>query len=84
MFGAGSPVTRQDMAVMAARALNREADSQKSEFKDSSEIAEYADGAVRYLTQKGVISGFEDNTFRPVENCSRAQAAKVIRRLMTL
>ena len=84
MFGTGSPVTRQDMAVMAARALNAEVDSQKSDFKDSSEIAGYADGAVWYLTQKGVISGFEDNTFRPVENCSRAQAAKVIRRLMTL
>ena len=68
---------------MAARALNAEVDSQKSDFKDSSEIAEYADGTVWYLTQKGVISGFETTPSARLK-VLEGTATKVIRRLMTL
>lgn len=42
-------------------------DTENSEY--SKEIAE--------LTELGIISGFEDNTFRPKTNVTRAQAAKM-------
>ncbi|BAF60986.1 hypothetical membrane protein [Pelotomaculum thermopropionicum SI] len=32
---------------------------------------------VRYLTDKGIINGFPDGTFRPAESVTRAQAAKI-------
>ncbi|OPX81407.1 MAG: Cellulosome-anchoring protein precursor [Pelotomaculum sp. PtaB.Bin013] len=33
---------------------------------------------MRYLAEKGIISGFPDGTFRPTESLTRAQAAKVM------
>ncbi len=33
---------------------------------------------VRYLTDKGIFKGFPDGSFRPAENVTRAQAAKVM------
>jgi hypothetical protein len=34
--------------------------------------------AVQFLTQKGVIRGYEDSTFRPLQDLSRAEAVKIL------
>ena len=52
--------------------------SGKAEFADSEKIAPYAREAVENLALRGVISGFEDGSFAPCENITRAQAAKLI------
>lgn len=80
-FGTGATVSRQDAAVMLYRTFADE-DSTESEnvlnFKDSIKIAEYAAQAVIWMQEKNIISGFPDNTFRPEEGLTRAQAAKII------
>ena len=77
-FGTGQFISRQDAAVMICRALN--VDNQKSDtkFADKNEIAEYAVEYVAFLNAEGIISGFDDNTFRPDECCTRAQMAKIL------
>lgn len=35
------------------------------------------DGAVSYLIREGIISGYEDGTFRPYNNITRAEFAKI-------
>lgn len=77
-FGTGSPITRQDAAVMLYRACGYVNVSGKAEFADSEKIAPYAREAVENLALRGVISGFEDGSFAPCENITRAQAAKLI------
>lgn len=78
-FGIGENITRQDACVMLLRAMVTAPDSEANiNFADSSEISAYAKDAVAFLTQKGIISGFNDNTFRPRELCTKAQAAKII------
>ena len=52
--------------------------SGKSAVKDSDKIAGYALESVEKLVNAGIISGFEDGTFRPAEMLTRAQAAKLI------
>jgi carboxypeptidase T len=39
---------------------------------------EYFYEAVRYLTCAGVVSGYSDNTFRPYNNTTRGQMAKIV------
>lgn len=84
-FGIGIELTRQDLCVMAVRVKGLEENAGNAiDFADSEAIAEYAKGAVSYLVKSGVVNGFTDNTFRPEEKCTRAQAAKVVYELMEI
>ena len=85
-FGLGTPITRQDMAVLLSRILENVNSMENTELKfaDSSSIDEYAVKGVSMLSQLKVIAGYEDNTFKPRELCTRAQAARVINSLMKM
>lgn len=82
-FGIGENITRQDMAVMTARALracgmNLVAAREYAEFADENAIAEYAISDVIGLYEAGVINGKGNGCFDPVGNATRAEAAKII------
>lgn len=81
-FGIGQFITRQDMAVIAYRALQLqyvELTGNKSSliFEDASDISDYAKEAVDRLQREGIIMGM-DKKFFPMEFSTRAQAAKII------
>ena len=76
MFGTGLEITRQDAAVMLARAIG--AENGEGSFSDDSEIADYAKGSVYALKDKGIISGREDGSFDPYGKCTRAECAVMI------
>lgn len=79
-FGIGAFVKRQDIAVIINNTLTYLGGKLKEvknvEFSDT--VDEYAEAAVSCLANAGIINGFEDNTFRGQETCTRAQAAKLI------
>jgi len=80
-FGAGENISRQDMAVMIFRALEKAAVSiEKADgsFSDMNDISAYALEAVFALQNKGIISGVGNGVFAPLENANRAQAATII------
>ncbi len=78
-FGVGQGVTRQDIATVIYRVIDEpELEGGKKAFYDEADIADYAKTAIEYLASTNVINGFDDNTFRPSEICTRAQAAKII------
>ncbi len=81
-FGIGEKITRQDLAVVIARALGLEDTEEKADFKDFDKIPDYAKTAVIKLSKLGIITGFEDGTFRGSEPCTRAQAAVIIDRAL--
>lgn len=86
-FGVGDNITRQDMCVMAYNMLKKRMDisaAENAEFADSDEIAEYAMEAVATLTANGILNGVGNNEFKPLDNATRAQAAKVVYLLMNL
>lgn len=81
LFGTGENITRQDMACMLYNLLNCKNVNivpENNQFSDNGAISPYAENAVDTLTTLGIIGGFDDNTFRPLENADRGQAAKVI------
>ena len=87
-FGVGQAITRQDMAVMAYRALQAvDIAPQAAEdtlFTDDESISVYAREAVYALRSIGILNGMEDGRFVPRDSASRAQAAKVASGLLWL
>lgn len=82
-FGVGMPISRQDMAVMIYRALEGNAEYYaEADFNDMSEASDYAASAIRYMNAMGYISGYEDGTFRPLNNISRAETTVVLHRVL--
>lgn len=87
-FGTGENITRQDIAVIIMNVMNKKSIilpdvNEKADFLDNTQIASYANDAVEKLQKAGIINGYEDNTFRPDENATRAQAAVMIYRLLS-
>ncbi len=81
-FGVGQPISRQDMALILHRAINAAKISlsqvQKINFTDASYISAYAMDGVAAISGYGIINGFEDGSFAPLQSATRAQAAKII------
>ena len=84
LFGTGRNVSRQEAAAMLYRAFGAEESEETAytPFADHDEISDYALNAVNYLAANNVLSGFTDNTFRPHDMLTRAQAAKIICELL--
>lgn len=81
LFNIGANITRQDMAVIIDRVLEKAGYEDKEVgniFADNNDIADYAFSAVYNMRQRGIINGVGDNRFAPKNNATRAQAAKII------
>ncbi len=73
------PVTREEVVVMLARALDIVfKDEEAPSFTDADSISEWAAEAVYALADKGYVNGFEDSSFRPQNNMSRAEFVTVV------
>lgn len=81
-FGADEYVTREQMAVICKRVIDKLSIKTgtvvSKSFADSEDISEYAKEAVKSLQMSGIINGDEKECFNPSRNLSRAEAAKVI------
>lgn len=79
-FGVGRLVSRQDAAALISRAmkLTGENVTDAKNFTDEAEISDYSLNSVKLLGQMGIISGYEDGSFRPLGTITRAEAAKML------
>lgn len=76
-FAPESYITRQDLCTVLYRLLNAEPVG-TADFTDYGSISDYAKEAVNCFAERNIINGFEDNSFRPFDYCTRAQCAKII------
>ncbi|MEG2381605.1 MAG: S-layer homology domain-containing protein, partial [Oscillospiraceae bacterium] len=81
-FGVGEKVSRQDMAVIIARAvktLNKTIKTQDKniELSDMENVAEYAKESVELLIKSGVINGI-NGEFKAYSNATKEECAKMI------
>lgn len=82
-FGATKPITREEMAVMLYRVMQKQsrlkfvADIEVS-LGDYSEISEFAKNSVVSLNSNGIISGDDMGLFNPKNNATRAEICKMI------
>ena len=83
-FGVGQNISRQDIAVIAFRALAIAKGENEVSFDDFDSVADYAKDAVDALSSQGIINGMGDGSFAPNANATRAQAAKILYELYKL
>lgn len=84
-FKVGENITRQDMAVIIIRVIDKlrhpyDIDGEK--FADDAEISEYAKNAMYGAKNLSIINGVGDNKCAPRGFATRAMAAKVIYEMM--
>ena len=83
--GFNDKITREQMAAMLWRYAKYKGidvsigeDTNILSFNDAENISEYAIPAIQWACGADIISGYTDNTLRPLSNTTRAQAAAVL------
>nr|WP_328803384.1 S-layer homology domain-containing protein [Paenibacillus silvestris] len=93
LFAPNAPITREEMAVVIARALTltnhgtgREGQEQEGSrldaFTDRESISSWAQEAVVRASEDGIMNGMEDGRFAPSKYATRAQAAVILKRFL--
>ncbi len=87
-FGANENITREDAAVIIARACENAGKTpagtaEPAAFADSEDISEYAAEAVNALTSADILHG-SDGRFYPKNNCTRAEAAVMLKNILDM
>lgn len=84
-FAPNRAITRQDLCTMLykylkAAKIQLKADSDRT-YADYNSVAAYAKEAVGFCAASGLVTGFEDSSFRPRSTATRAQVAQILMRL---
>jgi len=77
-FRPNDTVTRAEFAVMLTSALKLTGEGSALTFTDAAKIPSWARKAVQQAVQAGMISGYEDGTFRPEAQITRSEMAVMI------
>lgn len=81
-FGPDDPISREQIAVMIARASRLGGTGSQLPFADKGAISPWAREYVARAVNHGIIAGYPDNTFRPQYAASRAEAAAIVNRAL--
>ena len=76
-FAPDKTITREEACTILGRAYAKTSDKALN-FTDSSEISDFATAYVALLVDMGYVNGYEDGTFLPKNEITRAEAAKII------
>ena len=71
-------LTRAQAAAMIGRSQDKGCALASLTFADAGKIPAYAAFYIQTMAAQGIISGYEDNTFRPNNNITRGQMAKIL------
>ncbi|WP_229757774.1 S-layer homology domain-containing protein [Paenibacillus marchantiophytorum] len=77
-FKPNRTVTRAEFAVMLMNTLKLQGEGSALTFTDTANIGDWAKTAVVQAVQAGIINGYEDNTFRPDIEITRAEMAVIL------
>jgi len=86
IFAPDDKITRQEMAAMITRALNKMnkaptvTGTEVSSFADAAKIASWAKPSACTVATAGIIGGKTGNLFAPSDNATKAEAAAILLR----
>ena len=86
-FAADQPVTRQQLVVMLKNLADYLGLAQKSNttlaaYPDGKDVSAWAEAAMQWAVENGIISGREDHTLDPLGTATRAEVAEIVMRFM--
>lgn len=82
-FSPDEPITREQAAKMICnykKISDRNLDK-LNKFKDFRNVSSWAKNEVEGVLEQGYMKGYEDNTFRPLNNITRAEAISTLIRI---
>ncbi|NBD27147.1 S-layer homology domain-containing protein [Paenibacillus glycinis] len=86
LFNADRPITRGELSAVVARVLDASGAASSSSagaaFADAAAIPAWAQPFIDKAVSAGIVNGYPDNTFRPDNTLTRAEAAKVVYMLL--
>ncbi len=77
-FAPNETVTRAEAFTILGRILPSKLYHEEYTFADNAEIPEWAEESLEKLTGADMVSGYEDNTLRPSNPVTRAEAAAML------
>ncbi|MVQ39307.1 S-layer homology domain-containing protein [Paenibacillus anseongensis] len=77
-------VTRAEFAVMLIHTLKQQGEGAPLTFTDTAKIGSWAQKEVAQAVQAGMISGYEDGSFRPDAEITRSEMASMIAKALSL
>lgn len=81
-FNPGSSLTRAQAATMIGRTQAKGYAAAALTFTDAASIPAYATYYIQTMAAQGIIGGYTDGTFKPNNNITRGQMAKILYNLM--
>ena len=83
-FSPDTVITREEFATLLVRAGQLTAGTEVVTFQDQEKISDWAKEGVTIASSNGLIQGYEDGTFGPQQNVTRAEACRMICNLLAL
>lgn len=77
-FDPNGSLTRAQASAMIGRAQAKGYAAPELAFTDAASIPAYAEFYIRTMVSQGILSGYDDGTFRPQANITRGQMAKIL------
>ncbi|MBB5179418.1 N-acetylmuramoyl-L-alanine amidase [Planomicrobium koreense] len=82
-FSPDASVTREQAAVMIGRAFNFNSTPRKTSFTDV-KSSSYSSGYIQEAVNRGIITGYGDGTFKPLQTMTRGEMAFLLSRAFNL
>ena len=84
-FAPGDSITREDLVTILYRLAGSPSTSKTLDgYTDASSVHSYARTAMAWAVEKGVVTGYTDNTIRPTNSATRAEVCTILMRYMEL
>lgn len=80
-FRPNSAVTRAEFIVMLTRLMGNEGSFTDLPYIDAQDVPEWARSSVAHAYNRGLVMGYDDNTFRPHAHITREEAASLMVRV---
>ena len=83
-FKPDEPITREQAAVMICnyKKLSDKNHDKINKYSDKGNVSSWAKDSVEGVIEKGYMNGYSDNTFRPKNNITRAEAVVTLSRII--
>lgn len=87
-FGTWDDVTREQIAAILYRYMNvmgldTEASTELTAYADSEAVSDWAENAMVWAVDRGIINGLTESLLAPQEDAARCQVATMLQRLVT-
>ncbi|WP_138755555.1 S-layer homology domain-containing protein [Paenibacillus sinopodophylli] len=83
-FKPNATINRAEFTTLIARAFKLDSATETVTFSDNNNIPAWAQSLIQQVVAAGIISGYEDNTFRAASNISRSEMVVMIVRALGL